>query len=215
MEIDEKKLRLLMEPVTVVLGYDLEKLRHENEVKRASLWNQIKSAETLLERQYYPELTLEERADKAREITLARLLLAAAAYINGEKNPIIQHFSEAELTLINTFERNNLFDILSVDELADRMARRKNIYDLAMEFNNSEYARLDRLLESPEVQKSLKIAFNQRYRDRMDRVIQGVQAYIDKYGAGSYVGQVKEAIEKNRTESITETNSLDNSDKEE
>jgi len=52
MGFDENKLKQLKQPVDIVLSYDLEKLRHENDTKRAVLWNQIKSNQTIFEREF-------------------------------------------------------------------------------------------------------------------------------------------------------------------
>ena len=194
MEIDNNKLNQITQPVKVVLNYDLVKLQRENEVKRASLWNQIETSESLFERELLGELPQGDRDRIASEFSLAKLLLATAARVNNEKNQIIKQFSETELDLIISFERFNIFDILSPQEIADRIYRRAELYNLAMGFYQNEYAKLDDLLDSPEVQKDLKIAFNLRYRDRMGKVVQGVQAFIGKYGLKDTVAQVEDVV---------------------
>ena len=197
MGIDENKLKSLEQPVEFVLSCDLEKLRRESDIKRGTLWNQIKSNETLFERKYQDDLQEKERQQIAREFTLAKLLLAAAALANGERTPIIKKFSIKELKLVTNFERFNDFDVLSVDEIADRMSRREDIHKLAMDFYQNEYAKLDEMLDTPEIQKDIKAAFNQRYRARLNKIAEGAQAYVMKYGVSSFVGQIEDKVKEN------------------
>jgi hypothetical protein len=194
MGIDENKLKQLKHPVVTVLNYDLEKLRRENDAKRGVLWNQIKNNEIQLEREFMANLPEEELNQISIEFTLAKLLLATAAKLNGERTPVIKNFSEKELDLISNFERFNVFDILSSDEISDRMSRREDVYNLAMGFYKNEYAKLDEMLDAPQIQKYLKIAFHQRYRTRLNKVAEGVQAYIRKYGVESFIGQVEDKV---------------------
>ena len=204
MGIDENKLKQLRQPMDTVLNYDLEKLRHESDIKRGILWNQIKSNETLFEREFMASLPVEERKQTTIDFALAKLLLTAAARSNGERTPIISNFNAKELDLISSFERFSVFDILSIDEIADRMSRREEIYNLAMGFFQNEYTKLDEMLEAPEIQKDLKVAFNQRYRARLNKVGEGVQAYIRKYGVGPFIEQVEDKV-KGSPDNMPET----------
>jgi hypothetical protein len=194
MTIDITKLKQLKQPVDLVLSYDLEKLRHEDEIKRASLWNQVKNSENLFEREFLPDLLQEERNKTISEFVLARLLLATAARVNNDQIYVVKQFSNTELDLISNIEKFNVFDILSIEEIADRMERQKDLQNLALNFYQNEYAKLDGLLEAPEVQKYLKIAFNLRYKDRLSKVVQGVQTFISKYGLLDTIGQSKKSI---------------------
>lgn len=181
----------LMKPVEIVLGSDLEKLRRVDHLKRASLWHQIRSSEEAFKNELASRLSAEDRASITSEFTLAKVLLAAAARANEEATPIVQHFSQQELDLVSEFERYNSFDLLSIDEISDRMARRKDVYDVAMRFYREQYSKLDAILDSP-VLKDLKIAFNKRYQSRLDKVVKAVQAYVEKNGADGFVGDVEE-----------------------
>jgi hypothetical protein len=197
MGIDENKLKGLKQPVEFILSCDLEKLRHENDTKRGILWNQIKSNETTFEREFRIDLAEKEKQQIASEFTLAKLLLAAAALANSERSPIIKKFNIKELKLVTNFERFNDFDVLSVDEIADRMSRREDIYKLAMDFYQNEYAKLDEMLDTPEIQKDIKAAFNQRYRARLNKIAEGAQAYVTRYGVSSFVGQIEDKVKEN------------------
>lgn len=197
MGFDENKLQQLKQPVDIVLNYDLEKLRHENDTKRAVLWNQIKSNQNIFEREFRVGLSQEEMEKITSDFTLAQLLLAAAAKANGEKTPIIKRFSAKELDLVSNYERFNHFDVLNADEIADKMARNEEIFNLAMGFYQNEYARVDAILESQEIQKDVKIAFNKRYNARLTKIGDGAKAYIQKYGVSSFVGQIEDKVKGN------------------
>jgi Divergent InlB B-repeat domain len=204
MGFDDNKLQQLKQPVDIVLSYDLEKLRHENDTKRAVLWNQIKTNQTIFEREFMVELSQEEIKRIVSDFTLAKLLLATAAKSNGEKTPIIKKFNAKELDLVSNFERFNHFDVLSADEIADKMARNEEIYNLAMGFYQNEYARLDSILESQEIRKDVKIAFNKRYNARLNKIADGAKAYIQKYGVSSFVGQIEDKV-KGKSQHNSET----------
>lgn len=192
--IDFEKLRQLEEPVELVLSCDLEKLRRKDEAERVELWNQIQTREKTFEREFMLRLDRDLKGQIASKFTLAKLLLATAASVNDEDRPIIAKFNNKELALVREFEGLNVFDVLTVEEIADRMARRKDIHDLAMKYQK-EYSKLDSLLEAQEIQKDLKLAFNKRYRERLNKVVEGVQAYVGKYGFSATLGQVGEAVE--------------------
>ena len=182
MQNDISKLKQIKQPVDLVLGYGLEQLRLENEIKRASLWNQIESSQTMIEKEYLIDQPKESKDKLISEFVLAKLLLATAAKVNKEKSPVIKQFNDTELNLIIEFEKFNLLDILSVEEIADRMYRRKDLRDLVLGFYQNEYRKADDIIESEKVRKEIKIALNLRYRDRLNKVVQGLQAFVSKYG---------------------------------
>jgi hypothetical protein len=203
MTTDMNKITQLRQPAEQVLNYGLEKLRNVADIKRASLWNQIQCSENLVERGFLADLTEESRGAITSEFILARLLLATAANVNHDQPAIVRQFSGKELALIQNMEKFNVFDILSVEEIADRMDRKKDLRNLALDFYQNEFNQLDDLLDSPEIQKNLKIAFNLRYRDRLHKVVQGIQAYISKYGIPDTVAQMKEGLQSINTEGKT------------
>jgi hypothetical protein len=66
-----------------------------------------------------------------------------------------------------------------------------------MGFYKNEYTKLDEMLDISEIRKDLKVAFNQRYRARLNKVGEGVQAYIRKYGVGPFIQQVENKVTEN------------------
>ncbi|ADI31621.1 hypothetical protein [Staphylothermus hellenicus] len=193
----------VLRPVDKVLSYDLEALRRTSEDKRERLWGEVVDAHEKFE-EFMSELPGAVRREVLGEIELAKLLLATAAKVNGENNPIIDLFSSEELKLVERFERYSVFDILTIDEIVERVARRDEIYDLIMEYYKNEYSDLDKILEDPRIRRSLRYAFKKRYKKRLDKVKEGVKAYVEKYGPIIMVRQIEEKIWRKIKESEEE-----------
>jgi hypothetical protein len=209
MPIDSTRLKQIIQPIDLVLKYDLENLRRENELKRASLWNQVETSNKLYVKEFLASQPVESKDKISSEFMLAKLLLSTAAKLNNDQPLIVKQFNEFELALITEFEKFNVFDILSAEQIADRLNQRKDLRELAFSFYENENIKLDAILESKDIRKDLKIAFNLRYRDRLSKVVQGVQTYIGKYGIPDNVGQ-KENSTGTRSEVIAERNGTGN-----
>jgi hypothetical protein len=194
LNLDQGKLDKALEPVKVVLSSDLEKLRRKDELKRVELWNSIEGNQNTFEDELMAGLPADLREHYASQFTLARLLLATAAYANGEESPIVANFNDKELTLAQDFERYNVFDILSADEIRERIARRDELFTLVREIYEKQYADVDTFLDAPEVQRDLKRAFKRRYEKRLENIKEGVKAYVGKYGPVFMVRQIEEKI---------------------
>lgn len=205
-KVDWEKVRQLEQPTEIVLSYDLEKLRHLEEGKRTDLWNKIDRSQNAFEHELMTEMPRDLRDEIASKFTLAKLLLTTAAYANGEQGRMKSCFSDKELALLGDFERYNVFDVLSVEEIVDRIARRGDIYELAKEFYQKEYSKLDSILDDPEIQRDLKLAFNKRYKGRLDKVAKGIKVFVDKYGAfeaaAKITAQARTELEKAKEEEI-------------
>jgi hypothetical protein len=184
----------VIKPVNIILDGDLEQLRRMDEVKRIDLWNQIEHNQNIFEEEFATRLPRDVMLNSRSKFSFAKLLLATAAHVNNEESPITERFNEKELALVEEFEKFNVFDILSTEEIVDRIARRGDIYDLVMEFYKGQYSDLDRLLDDPGIPKDLKHAFNYRYKKRLDRILEGVQAYVGKYGPIIVVAQIEEKV---------------------
>jgi hypothetical protein len=181
-KVDWERVSQLQQPAEVVLSYDLQKLRRLEEGKRTDLWDKIDGSQNAFELELITELPRDLRDQIASKFSLARLLLATAACDNGEQSKMASFFSSKELSLLEDFERYNAFDVLSIDEIVDRIVRRGEVHNLAEEFHQKEYSKLDSILNDPGIQKDLKLAFNKRYRNRFDKVARGIETYIAKYG---------------------------------
>jgi len=192
--LDQGKLDEALEPVKVVLSSDLQKLRRKDELKRVELWNRIESNQNTFEDELMAGLPPDLMKLYTSQFTLARLFLAAAAYTNGEESPIVDNFNDKELTLAQDFERYNVFDILSADEIRERIARRDELFTLVREIYEKQYADLDTFLDAPEIQRDLKRAFKRRYEKRLENIKEGVKAYVGKYGPVFMVRQIEEKV---------------------
>jgi len=192
--VDYGRLNEIMGPVEVALGSDLEGLRRKDERERAELWNRIKTSQTTFENEFLSSLATDLRQELGSRFCLAKLLVAAAAEANGEASPVVADFKRKELELVQDFERFNVFDVLSAEEIVQRIARREDIYDLIIDFYQKEYSKLDDILDDPEIQRGLKLAFKNRYAKRFDKVVKGVQDYVGRYGPVIVVTQVEKRI---------------------
>jgi len=83
---------------------------------------------------------------------------------------------------------------VSIEEIVQRIARKEDIYELVIDFYQREYSNLDKLLDDSDIQKDLKLAFKNRYRKRLDKVVEGVKSYVGQYGPVLVVTQVEKKI---------------------
>ena len=192
--VNWQKLNEILGPVELALDSDLEKLRRTDERKRAELWNRIEANQNIFENELLSSLPVDLRKELGSKFSLAKLLVAAAAYVNGEESPMVDNFNRKELDLVQDFEKYNVFDILSPEEIVQRIARKEDIYELVIDFYQREYSNLDKLLDDSEIQKDLKLAFKNRYRKRLDKVVEGVKSYVGQYGPVLIVTQVEKKI---------------------
>lgn len=192
--VNWQKLNEILSPVELALDSDLEKLRRTDERKRAELWNKIEANQNIFENELLSSLPADLRRELGSKFSLAKLLVAAAAYANGEESPVVDNFNRKEFDLVQDFEKYNVFDVLSIEEIVQRIARKEDIYELVIDFYQREYSNLDKLLDDSEIQKDLKLAFKNRYRKRLDKVIEGVKSYVGQYGPVLVVTQVEKKI---------------------
>lgn len=193
-EVNYEELDKILGPVEVALGSDLEGLRRKDERERAELWNRIKTSQTTFENEFLSRLAPDLKRELGSRFCMAKLLLAAAADANCEESPVVGNFNRKELDLVQDFERFNVFDVLSTEEIVQRIARREDIYDLIIDFYQKQYSNLDELLDAPDVQKDLKLAFKNQYKKRLNKIVEGVKAYVGQYGPVIVVTQVEKKI---------------------
>ena len=192
--INYQRLEEVLTPVELVLNGDFEGLRRKDERERTELWNKIKQSHSTFEDDFFLGLSADLRQELANRFTLSQLLLATAAYANQEESPIMDIFNIKELELVKDFEKFNVFDILSTEEIVQRAARREDIYNLIVDFYKGQYSDLDLLLDDPEIQRDLKVAFKNRYQKRLDKIVESVKAYVGLYGPVFVVTQIEKRI---------------------
>lgn len=192
--VNYQKLNEVLGPVEVALSADLEGLRRKDEMERAGLWNRIKTSQNTFENELISGLAPDLKRELGSRFCLAKLLVAAAADANEEESPVIANFNRKELDLVQDFERFNVFDVFSTEEIVQRIARREDIYDLIIDFYQRQYSNLDELLDAPDIQRDLKLAFKNRYKKRLDKIVEGVKAYVGQYGPVIVVTQVEKKV---------------------
>ena len=191
--VDNDRLSTIMEQVRLIFTYDLEKLSHEDEVKRIQLWNELKNSESIFDRELGMDLPPDLRADIASQFSFAELRLAVAEQAELEPTSISNVFNGTELSIVPDYDKYNIFDITSANELAERMQRKSDIYHLALQYIK-EYSALDAILDSPQIRKDLKIFLKKRYQERLNKVNEGIQIYIGRYGFGHAVKQIEKSV---------------------
>jgi len=191
---DWNGLKNVLAPVETTLAGDLEKWRRTDERKRVELWNRIEASQQEFEDRFLSSLAPDLKREIGSKFCLAKLLLAAATDANGEESPMVATFNRKELDLVQDFEKFNVFDVLEIDEIVQRIARKEDIYDLIIDYYQKQYSNLDDLLDAPEIQKDLKLAFKNQYKKRLGKIVEGVKAYVGLYGPVLVVTQVEKKI---------------------
>ncbi|MHC1610483.1 MAG: hypothetical protein ACXQTW_02610, partial [Candidatus Methanospirareceae archaeon] len=172
----------VLKVVERVLRYDLERLKRTPEIKRIELYNETSEN---LERFETECITMPADIynDASSRFALARLLLATSSWVNQEDNPMTSGFEENELKLARDFERYHIFDILTIDEAVEKIARKKEgLYELITDYYELGYANLDTLLDDPTILKDLKIAFKNRYMKVQHKIEKITFGCIERYG---------------------------------
>ena len=157
------------------------------------LWNQIVQDENTCEEEFIGALPSDLADDILSQFAFAKLRLAAAEQLNGGQSDIIGSFNQDELLLVANYDRYNAFDIRTPGELAKKIHLDQDLYLLALEFQK-EYSRLDAILDSPQIRKHLKIYLKKKYKERINNVTQGVQAFVGEYGPVNMAKQIEKSV---------------------
>ncbi|NMG82593.1 MAG: hypothetical protein GIS02_00075 [Methanosarcinales archaeon] len=172
----------VLKTVERVLRNDLERLKRIQEIKRIGLYNDISENLERFETECIT-MPVDIYKDAASRFALARLLLATSSWVNLEDNSMTSGFGENELKLARDFERYHIFDILTIDEAVEKIARKKEgLYELITDYYELGYANLDSLLDDPMIMKDLKIAFKNRYTKVQHKIEKITFGCIERYG---------------------------------
>jgi hypothetical protein len=193
-EMDWKRLEEVMRPVDGIARYDLEKLRRMDVTKRQGLSDEVEASINGFEDHLSPSLPYDLRQHYRSKLALAQLLLVAASHLNGEENPRAAAFNAKEIALVQDFEKYNIFDLLSIEEMVERIARRDELFLLVREVYEKHYADLDTMLAASGIQQDLKQAFKKKYQTRLNRMQEAVKAYVAKYGPVLMLKQIEEGV---------------------
>ena len=208
-ETDWDCVKDLLRPVERVLSSDLEKLKRTDEQRRIEMWNNITSNLDKFEERVCGEVESDIQEEVSGKFSLARLLLATSAYVNGEDSQILRNFNEKELNLLKDLEKYAAFEILSIDESVERISRKEaGLYELITEYYEKGYNNLDDILDDPSILRDLKVALKNRYTRIQDKIKKITIACIERYGLSwlktSIIAKIKES-ERRREEILRES----------
>ena len=89
-QADYSEVEELMAPIKLILDNDLEYLRRKDEEERVIDWNDIKQDFHKVQERFAAKLPRDIMLKSRSQFAFAKLLLAAAAYINDEESPILE-----------------------------------------------------------------------------------------------------------------------------
>lgn len=185
----------------LILDEDLAALKRMSERSRIERYNTLKSSEEEFQWEFKKEcsafLTDAEQSRVRSEFRLARLLLAASFYAEGEvPAAMADDFIDQELEAVVDFERYKQFDALSEEQIEERIHRMDGeVYELVTEYTSTQLANLDELLEDPEVQQDVMERLVDRYERRRERIRHGFFVYVESHGLEHMVERIEEAVE--------------------
>lgn len=184
-----------------ILNEDLAALKRMPDRSRIERYNEIKSNEEEFSWEFGKEcsdfLTGNEEDRLRGELRLARLLLAASFYSEGELPRAMEDdFIEAELQAVVEFDRYKQFDVLSQEQIEGRIRRMEGeVYELVQDYTSTQIANMDELIDNPEVQQDVIERLVERYDDRRERIRQGFFVYVETHGMEHMVESIEEAVE--------------------
>ncbi|MBU4222248.1 MAG: hypothetical protein KKA10_11665 [Euryarchaeota archaeon] len=190
-------IKELLKPVYQVLSYDLEKLKRMDRTRRTEIWNNIVANQQKFEDEICGDVEDDIKEDINGKFSLSKLLLGTTAYENQEESLsslLSKGLKEIELGLLKEFEKYNVFDILSIEEAVDKIARKGEIYELIAEYYKKQYSDLDKILDHPEIQRDLKVALKNRYLKRQRKIEEIYTAYTKRFGPITVLAQTEKKI---------------------
>jgi hypothetical protein len=184
-----------------ILNEDLAALKRMSDRSRMERYNELKSNEEEFSWEFGKEcnnfLTSDEEDRLRGELRLARLLLAASFYSEGELPRAMEgDFIEAELQAVVEFDRYKQFDALSQEQIEGRIRRMEGeVYELVQDYTSTQIANMDELIDNPEVQQDVIERLVERYDDRRERIRQGLFVYVETHGMEHMVESIEAAVE--------------------
>lgn len=194
-------LQDLTHTAEIVLDEDLAALQRMPDRLRIEKYNDLKSDEEELLWEFKrecPEFLTDAELDRLRgELRLARLLLTASFYVDGQVPAAMRDdFIDAELEAVADFDRYKQFDALDESQIEERIRRMEGeVYELVTEYTSTQIANMDDLIDNPNVQQDVIKRLVERYDDRRERVRQGFFVYVETHGMEHMVESIEEAIE--------------------
>jgi hypothetical protein len=183
-----------------VLREDLAGLQRMPERRRIEIYNEIEDARHEFEwefmREHGDQLSSAEEDRVIGRFKLAKLMLAASFYQDGEVPPSLEgEFIEAELDAVCDFDRYKVFDALDEDGIGEKIRRMEGeVYELATEYTSTQIANMDEMLDNPNVQQDVMERLFERYEDRREKVRHGFFVYVETHGIEEMVEAIEDAV---------------------
>lgn len=196
----DERFRELTHEMDVVLDEDLASLQKMPDQSRIERYNTLKSKEETFVWDFSKEhqaLTSEERDEIRSKFRLARLILAASFYEEGNlPRAMKDDFIEAELQAVVDFDRYKRFDVLTESEIEEKIRRMEGeVYELVTEYTSTQIASMDELMDNPDVQQDVMRKLLDRYQDRREKIRQGFFVYVETHGLEHMVESIEEAVQ--------------------
>jgi len=196
----QQRFEELTHESTVVLDEDLAALQKLPDRDRIERYNSIKADEEEFVWEFskeYDRLTDSEREDVRGDFRLARLLLAASFYDEGSvPRAMAEDFVDTELQAVLEFERYKRFDVLSEDEIEEKIRRMEGeVYELVTEYTSTQIANMDELMDDPDVQSDVMRKLLDRYQERREKIRQGFFVYVETHGLEHMVESIEAAVQ--------------------
>jgi hypothetical protein len=197
----QQRFRELVHPQEIILGEDLASLEKMPESSRIDRYNTLKEHEEEFMWEFTQDcpdfVTTEEREQVRSKFRLARLLLAASFYDEGNLPRALEDdFIETELQAVVDFERYKRFDALSEEQIEEKIRRMEGeVYELVTEYTSTQIRNMDELMDDPDVQQDVMERLLDRYEDRREKIRQGFFVYVETHGLEHMVESIEEAVQ--------------------
>ena len=175
----------LLEPARLVLKTGVQ-LQVEAYERRVGLWNEVRTNQDRFLREecgtFLDEVDLHMRS----QFDAALVALAAAFLANSEEFRQTSRFSAGEVRIWQEIERYNLFEILSQDEIRNRLLKRDaDLLSLFSEYYRKMDTYVEETLRDDTIRLTLRYYLKQRWgacRGKMDAAIADAVTRFDWMG---------------------------------
>lgn len=164
----------LLQPARMVLKTGTH-IRYDLFERRLALWNEIRNNQGRYMREecgmFLEEVDLHMRS----QFDAALVALASVFIGNGEDFSQVSLYSADEVAVWQTIERYNVMDLLSQDELRNRIIKRdSDVLRLLQDYYVTMNSYVQSTLDNPEIRLTLRYYLKRRwneYRGKMDAAI--------------------------------------------
>lgn len=196
----KERFRELVHPQERILDEDLASLQKMPDSTRIERYNTLKSNEEEFLWEFTkdcPDFLTSEEEDVVRsKFRLARLLIAASLYDEGDLPRALEDdFIDEEMEAVVDFDRYKKFDALTEDQIEEKIRRMEGeVYELVKEYTSTQIANMDDLMDNPEVQQDVMERLLRRYEERREKIRQGFFIYVETHGLEHMVESIEDAV---------------------